>query len=387
MSLSSQYLEELSKRYKRQVEELQQSFTKTILAIEEHNLRNQEREQRNNEENRKLRESLAELSDRINNFENLVLFVGIFVMVQVIFLFLLIKYCGNGRNATNQEDAEVDFESTENAYVAKKKSTKHKRRRRSLNDICEQLLSEHISPSTQVSFEEFQVPTPDGDIKAENNKKKVKNRRKNSAPVLMQQNKKRQTVIPLMPLHENHSNSNHRQKLTRTESAPSKVLNSAEENFANSSTTIIDEQPLLEDNDEFIIPGSSDLSVYGMTDNDKQDISSTVSTDSIKTNSSHKFLSKTRRLSSPTFLKQALTRKSSKKEKGEKSNWEWYKISKSNGSDRRKAKSESPPPTDKTQELLKVNGNGSGNDADEKLSNGEVKNSNSSFKRFLKKVF
>lgn len=380
MSLSSQYLEELSKRYKKQVEELQQSFTKTILAIEEHNSRNIEREQRSNEETRRLRENLAELTERINNFENLVIFIGGFVMIQVIFLFLLIKYCS--RSGPGQQESEIELEQNENVYLTKKKSSK--KRRRSLSDICEQLLQHEHNNSTQVTYEDFRV-TADGETKQES-RKKVKNRRKNSAPVLMQQQlKKRHTVSPLMSVDENHSTPNSRPKLTRTESAPPKTFaTNFDEKISNSSARNV-EQPLLEDNDEFIIPSSSDLSVYGMNNTDKLDVSSQVSNDSIKTNTSYKLVSKARRLSSPTFLKSALSRKGSKKEskeKAEKTNWEWYKISKSSSSNeanRRKAKSESPPRTDL------VNGNGNGDE--EKLANGEVKKSNSSFRKFFKKVF
>lgn len=307
MSLSSQYLEELSKRYKRQVEELQNSFSKTIQAIEENNLRNFEREERNSEENRRLREHLESLTEKINSFENLAIFIGITIFFQIVFLCIVLRI----RSPTRMED-EYQIEEV----VSKKKVSKSRRRRRSLNDICGQLienlpLDDRDDSNIEVSFDDLRHndmrSMDDHDLKAE--KKKAKQRmRKHSAPVLMQKQQKKYFV----PLDDSDKKS--KIKLIRTESAPSKFTNDIA--MSQVENCIDENGPLLEDNDEFIIPNASDFAYneFVPTDQDRMEVSSQISTDSVRTNSSNKLLQKTRRLSSPTFLKSALSRKSFKKD-------------------------------------------------------------------------
>lgn len=187
MSLSSQYLEELSKRYKRQVEELQNSFSKTIQALDENNLRNYEREERNSEESRRLREHLESLSEKINSFENLAIFIGITIFFQIVFLCIVLRI----RSPTRMEE-EYLLEDV----ISKKKLAKSRRRRRSLNDICGQLIedlparrtSNEDESNIELSFDDLHHndmrSMDDNDLKTE--KKKTKQRmRKHSAPILV----------------------------------------------------------------------------------------------------------------------------------------------------------------------------------------------------------
>jgi transcriptional regulator with AAA-type ATPase domain len=46
MSLSGQYLEELSRRYKKQVEEMQRAFNRSLAALAEESHKGNEREQK-----------------------------------------------------------------------------------------------------------------------------------------------------------------------------------------------------------------------------------------------------------------------------------------------------------------------------------------------------
>lgn len=380
MSLSSQYLEELSKRYKKQVEELQQSFTKTILAIEEQNLRSQEQEQKNLDENRKLRENLTELTEKINNFENLVVFLGCFVVFQVLFLVLLIKYCA--RDCMTQKVRDDD-KQTVNVPTKKKKE----RRRRSMNDICEQLIKDNsIANLSKVSCDDLNVSLHDfTTVKSETHaKKKSRNRtRKNSAPILLQHQQQHQKLMKqnsfgLLSLDENSVMSE--KKPNKNESVPKST-----EKSLNGSQKSDVSGPVLEENDEIIMPSASDLSYNEFVPSDPHDdgmeAASIVSTDSMKTTSSKSdLLAKTRRLSSPTFLKSALSRKNSKKSS---KNWDWYKLNRSSSSSepdrKQKAKSESPAPRNRNDSV----------DTNGELSNGDInsKKTNGSFRRFLKKVF
>lgn len=65
MSLSGQYLEELSRRYKKQVEEMQRSLERTVSAMHEETRKWEEREYKRAEEIAMLREDIATLSRSI----------------------------------------------------------------------------------------------------------------------------------------------------------------------------------------------------------------------------------------------------------------------------------------------------------------------------------
>ena len=67
MSLSGQYLEELSRRYKKQVEEMQRSLERTVSAMNEETRKREERESKRAEEIAILREELADLSNSMKN--------------------------------------------------------------------------------------------------------------------------------------------------------------------------------------------------------------------------------------------------------------------------------------------------------------------------------
>jgi seryl-tRNA synthetase len=62
MSLSGQYLEELSRRYKKQVEEMQRAFNRTLAAVAEESRKGEEREQKRVEEMAALQKQLATLT-------------------------------------------------------------------------------------------------------------------------------------------------------------------------------------------------------------------------------------------------------------------------------------------------------------------------------------
>ncbi|GBP46834.1 SUN domain-containing ossification factor [Eumeta japonica] len=66
MSLSGQYLEELSRRYKKQVEEMQKSFEKTVVQMNEERRRSGERENRYIEQLSLLKQQLDDLSTSVN---------------------------------------------------------------------------------------------------------------------------------------------------------------------------------------------------------------------------------------------------------------------------------------------------------------------------------
>nr|CAD7593403.1 unnamed protein product [Timema genevievae] len=84
MSLSGQYLEELSRRYKRQVEEMQRSLNRSLVAAAEDSRREEERDRKRAEEEAELREQLEILTGQV--FLQHVVFLSIEVAVVLLVL-------------------------------------------------------------------------------------------------------------------------------------------------------------------------------------------------------------------------------------------------------------------------------------------------------------
>lgn len=103
MSLSGQYLEELSRRYKRQVEEMQKTFEKTVQQMTEEKRKTNEREQKYLEQMSSLQEQLAQMTsamhvlmeERDSWFGNINFFR--FIIFQAIIVALVIYYVSKRR--------------------------------------------------------------------------------------------------------------------------------------------------------------------------------------------------------------------------------------------------------------------------------------------------
>lgn len=103
MSLSSQYLEELSKRYKKQVEEMQRSLERAMTAMTEASRKSEERELKRLEESNTLRIQIDTLKQVLDDlvyersswrislsslFQH-----AVFVFVDVVLVVLIFSYC------------------------------------------------------------------------------------------------------------------------------------------------------------------------------------------------------------------------------------------------------------------------------------------------------
>ncbi|XP_038211349.1 SUN domain-containing ossification factor isoform X1 [Zerene cesonia] len=105
MSLSGQYLEELSRRYKKQVEEMQKSFEKTIVQMTEERKKSNEREQKYLEQMNNVQEQLAKMTktmellmeERDSWFGNVTFFK--FIVFQAIIITAVIYYLSKRRKA------------------------------------------------------------------------------------------------------------------------------------------------------------------------------------------------------------------------------------------------------------------------------------------------
>lgn len=386
MSLSGQYLEELSRRYKKQVEELQQSFVKTLNQIEDQNRKYAEREQQLFEQNLKLRHDINELMDSLHNWKAVILYVGAFVCIQVILLFMLLRHCAK-RNSILMEAFETSM-----TRKGKKKNKDGVKRRLSI-DGSTMRVSPAIRrrrPSEEAlnisgTYEDLLIagneePVEDF-IKVEQRKKKKEKNRKTSVG---SKSSKRSS--------SSGESMESRPKLMRADTAPAEydIKNG---NIVRCSNNRIEELPFLEDNDEFIIPTASELSYNEFVpsqDSKLNGFDSSISDTSSR--SSITKLNKSRRLSSPAFLKTALSRSSMRRPQNgntslptveTSSGWEWWKNSKdkSGSNKKRKAKSESPElNTSNVISLSTSSDQGS-------VTSGSSKKKGGSFRRMLNRVF
>ena len=130
MSLSGQYLEELSRRYKKQVEEMQRSLERAMTAMNEESRKGEERENKRLEEVNALRGQINTLTRVLDelvyernswriSFSSFIQH-ALFVLVDVVVVILIISYCRR-----NDDDMYEDEEVVRN--VARNVAVKPKR--------------------------------------------------------------------------------------------------------------------------------------------------------------------------------------------------------------------------------------------------------------------
>lgn len=128
MSLSGQYLEELSKRYKKQVEEMQRSLERAVTAMGEESRRGEERESKRLDEISELKQQVSILTNTLTSLLNdrdswrskfsLIGQHVVLVCVEIVVVLLVLSYC---RRNGELED-EVD-ESVAEPEIKRRKST------------------------------------------------------------------------------------------------------------------------------------------------------------------------------------------------------------------------------------------------------------------------
>ncbi|XP_019888596.1 SUN domain-containing ossification factor isoform X2 [Ooceraea biroi] len=181
MSLSGQYLEELSRRYKKQVEEMQRSWERAVAAMNEESRKGEEREARRVEEIAALKEEIAELSKSFqallydqdswrSRFSTIIQHV-LLICLEIIIIILIISYCRRGEDFEEEETLQADTEKQENAahqksaenFVSHNGTKKTKKRRPSE-------IASHISGT----YHELMVDDRTQEITKKERKKKRK---------------------------------------------------------------------------------------------------------------------------------------------------------------------------------------------------------------------
>ncbi|XP_008550154.1 SUN domain-containing ossification factor [Microplitis demolitor] len=111
MSLSGQYLEELSRRYKKQVEEMQRSLERATATIGEELKKSEERESKRLEEITVLREEISSLTESVetllydkNSWKNKLTTFGqhiVLIFVEITILIIIISFCRKPNDLEN----------------------------------------------------------------------------------------------------------------------------------------------------------------------------------------------------------------------------------------------------------------------------------------------
>lgn len=419
MSLSGQYLEELSRRYKKQVEELQQSFSKTLLIVEEQSKRNQEREQQLYEQNQKLREDLDKLTDKIFSWKNILIYVTAFACIQIVVIWIILRMWSQ-RMYTSSNDDDVAAKGLRKNHVANQKNV-IRIRRKSIDGSTSQigkLTKKHRRPSEEAlhiagTYEDLliddnghgnaNVDTEEYDNFAEVGRRKGKSRK---------QIKRATSMEPTVGVRK--------KMIARQESAPGEFEKLKQKYIAISGGNMMEQPTVLDEDYETYVPGT-DLMYNEFMPGGPSGQSTPISgaddggglenTSNSSLNSTSKKIGKSRRLSSPAFLKSPFSRSVSNKKKAPHemaTGWEWYRLKRTstetttNSSqikNTKKSKSESPPEVGRTEVIAAAataaNGNASkinGRSIDSiKTTSTTASNTSDkkqgSFRRILKKVF
>lgn len=144
MSLSGQYLEELSRRYKKQVEEMQRSLERAVAAMSEESRKGEERETKRVEEITTLKEEIAMLSKSVETLlydrdswrsrVSAIVQHALLICLEVIVIIVILSYCRKGdleeegRFQSNTKKENIRRKSAENfsSHTATKKTKKRR---------------------------------------------------------------------------------------------------------------------------------------------------------------------------------------------------------------------------------------------------------------------
>lgn len=370
MSLSGQYLEELSRGYKKHIEELQSSFAKTLLNIEEQSRKNIERKQELLEQNQLLRNELDILSKRMFSWKNILIACACFTCVQIaIFHIILIIW---GRKYGLERSPSIDVNAMiENVDIMPRRrksgNVPVKFRRKSAEEKRERTISESSAQALQrrPSTEALNIVGT-------------------YAELLIDDSNSSKNDLPKNEPHDEDYSGNVRIEDLRN------MYEKPEEN----DYEFYGPAPELKSNRS----GSPDNCCGSETT-----LNSLLENSSPKRTKNSKY--KNRRLSSPSFFKSPFSSGSPAQSTG----WEWHRSKKSSKSSQKdtntKSKSESPPSTN--QNGLTNNNSSKMSPARRKSSGGNQpiiqddsapstisstfdnndRKTTGSFKRLLKKIF
>ncbi|XP_011301660.1 SUN domain-containing ossification factor isoform X2 [Fopius arisanus] len=321
MSLSGQYLEELSRRYKKQVEEMQRSLERATAAMGEEFRKGEEREMKRLEEITALKEEVSNLSESLemllydhNSWRSKLSTFGqhiIFIFVELVVLVIIISYC------RRSNDLEDELPKVEGKEVTRRKSAE------SMSPKTRSRRPSEITSKITGSYRDLMIDDREG------SRKETKRKRKRDSLARLTMNfESRDTKIPLGRSSSINCgscrNSDLREGLKRPDSAP--------ESYGRN-------QDGGRDDDEGRINGVQQV-VDDYMENFVERLSCETKDCGDKVNSSGGISILKNRLHSPSFIKTALKSRSLRDKQNNETksallrsdNWEWY--SRNSGSSR-----------------------------------------------------
>ncbi|XP_076173056.1 SUN domain-containing ossification factor isoform X3 [Ptiloglossa arizonensis] len=166
MSLSGQYLEELSRRYKKQVEEMQRSLERTVSTMSEETRKREERESKRAEEIVMLRKEIESLSKSVENllydrdsWHGKLSMIGqhiLLVCSEVFVIFLILLYCqgtkkleGKEKQQQTQDAVRRKSAETFNSHMKKPKKRRPSEIASHITDTYHQLMINDRSHETK----------------------------------------------------------------------------------------------------------------------------------------------------------------------------------------------------------------------------------------------
>ncbi|XP_037031118.1 uncharacterized protein LOC119070751 isoform X2 [Bradysia coprophila] len=290
MSLSGQYLEELSRRYKKQVEELQLAFARSLNIAEEQAKRNFEREQQFYEQTQQLRRDIESLSENFFSWTRItVIFVG-FAFLQISIILIVVKIWirrylerigvhpqnDNQRGNTDQAAVRERRRSTDAVKGAVPRTSQRKRR---------------------PSEEALQISGTYKELMIQDD------------------------IVDIGPDYEEYDS----------------FVETRKKGYGHG----ISEQPLLDEDYDIYVPGNDLAYNEFMPDGPSGSDARTNNGSDTPSSTGSTKKPKSRRLSSPAFLKSPFSRQNSKKSETT-TGWEWYRLKRGSNTSQSKSKSESP---------------------------------------------
>lgn len=360
------------------MEELQSAFARSLSIAEEQTKRNYEREQQFYEQTQTLRRDIESLSENFLSWTRIsIIFVG-FAVLQISIILIVVNvwirrylqrigvHPHNDNQRGNPEQTAVRVRRKSTDAIKGVSQTAQRKRRPSeealhIGGTYKDLLIQDDVVDIDPDYEEY-------DSFVESKRKgKPKNRR------LL--NVKR--AMSMEPIGK-------RQDSTSGDLEKLKLL------YANAGHSM-SETPLLDENYDIYVPGN-DLAYNEFMPDGPSGVANAINGNESTSSTSSIKKPKSRRLSSPAFLKSPFSRQNSKKSETA-TGWEWYRLKRgSNTSQPTKSKSESPE--------VRLNGfNGSLSSSNNLQSSSDSLKTSStvqtiasdkkpgSFRKILKKVF
>ncbi|EAU76307.2 AGAP008473-PA, partial [Anopheles gambiae str. PEST] len=279
MSLSGQYLEELSRRYRKQVEELQHSYAKTLHEIQEQNQRMADSETKLREVNERLRQELVDFQATATDWRNIALAVLTMIVLMLFTLLAMVRSVARSVNRLTAGHPVIDRELAQVGSDAK--PIRGRMLRRKSIDGMPTSVATSLSPGRlrkkRPSEEALNISGTYVNLLIDDDAREVGVPPQSSVPPLAMERKKskqkhRKVSAPSMmgvissstPLATGQgvafsSHEPAKRSLSMIE-ARQMVNGGGQQTPEKDTSSRIDELPYLEDNDEFIIPTASDLS-------------------------------------------------------------------------------------------------------------------------------